>query len=131
MNPFANLTNENFMLYAIKAYDNPNCKNAKEFYDDLATIKYIKRLLRRYKTKGAVVERLLLNHIIIFYNLFGVDAGTRILFLKLERSLWPILKTFLVFLNFMPERIDGINGTHIISSDIPIDMKLANILRKV
>lgn len=131
MNNFVNLTNENFMLYAIKAYDNPNCKNSQEFYNDLATIKYIKRLLRRYNSKGALIERLLLNHIIIFYNIFGIEAATRILFLKLEKELWPALKTFLVFLNFMPERIEGINGSFIISSDIPIDMKLANILRKV
>lgn len=131
MSQFANLTHENFMLYAIKAYDNPNCKNNQEFYDDLATIKYIKRLLRRYKSKGVLVERLLLNHIIVFYNVFGIESASRILFLKLEKDLWPALKTFLVFLNFMPERIDGIEGLQIISSDIPIDLNLANILRKV
>jgi hypothetical protein len=131
MNPFVNLTDDIFMLYAVKAYDNPNCKNSQEFYDDLATIKYIKRLLRRYKIKGAVMERLLLNHIIIFYNIFGVEAASRILFLKLEKDLWPSLKTFLVYLRFMPEVVKGINGVDIISSDIPIDMKLANILRGI
>lgn len=131
MAQFDNLTEDNFMLYVMNRYNNPQCHNAQEFYDDMCRIKYIKRLLRRYRDKNKLAERLILNHIIIFYNVFGVESATRILFFKLEEDLWKYLKTFLVFLNYMPEKIDKINGKKIISSDIPIDMKLANILRKI
>lgn len=115
----------------MRMYNNPECKNAQELYDDVARIKYIKRLLRRYGSKGVLVERLILNHIIILYNVFGVEPATRILFFYMEKDLWPLLKTFLVYLNYMPERINGINGKNIISSDISINMDIANILRNI
>jgi hypothetical protein len=128
---FSNLTNENFMLYAIKSYDNPACRGVHEFTEDIDRIKYIKRLFKRYQTKGVLKERLILNHIIILINVFGVEAGTRILFFRLEPDLWPILKTFLVFLSFMPERVLGIDGTDIISSDITLDTRLIAVLRSI
>jgi hypothetical protein len=128
---FTNLNNDNIILYAIKHYDNPACRGVHEFNEDLDRIKYIKRLFKRYQTKGVLKERLILNHIIILYNVFGVEAATRILFFRLEPDLWPILKTFLVFLSFMPERVLGIDGTDIISSDITLDTRLIAVLRSI
>lgn len=128
---FTNLNNDNFILYAIKHYDNPACRGVHEFNEDLDRIKYIKRLFKRYQTKGVLKERLILNHIIVLYNVFGVEAGTRILFFRLEPDLWSILKTFLVFLSFMPEQVLGIDGTDIISSNIILDTKLITVLRSI
>jgi hypothetical protein len=128
---FINLTNDNILLYAIKRYDNPACRGVHEFNEDLDRIKYIKRLFKRHQTKGVLKERLILNHIIILYNVFGVEAATRILFFRLESDLWPVLKTFLVFLNFMPDKIMGIEGKDIISSDIALDTRLIGVLRSI
>lgn len=128
---FTNLTNENFLLYTMKHYDNPSCHSVKEFNEDLDRIKYIKRLFKRYQAKDILKERLILNHIIIIYNVFGIDAATRILFFRLEPDLWVTLKTFLIFLNFMPELVSGIDGKNIRSSDIALDPKLIAILRKI
>jgi hypothetical protein len=115
----------------MKHYDNPSCHSVKEFNEDLDRIKYIKRLFKRYQAKDILKERLILNHIIIIYNVFGIDAATRILFFRLEPDLWVTLKTFLIFLNFMPELVSGIDGKNIRSSDIALDPKLIAILRKI
>ena len=128
---FINLTNDNILLYAIKHYDNPACRGVHEFNEDLDRIKYIKRLFKRYQTKGVLKERLILNHIIILYNVFGVEAATRILFFRLESDLWPVLKTFLVFLNFMPDRVLGIDGQDIVSAGISLDARLITVLRSI
>jgi hypothetical protein len=128
---FSNLTNDNIVLYAVKYYDNPACRGVHEFNEDLDRIKYIKRLFKRYMTKGVLKERLILNHIIVLYNVFGVEAATRILFFRLESDLWSALKTFLVFLNFMPDRVQGIEGQDIISSDVSLDLHLVGILRGI
>lgn len=97
------LDDTNFLNYAMRHYDNPECKSISEFQEDLNRTKYIKRLLRKYDLSGELRERLLLNHIIIFYNVFGIEAATNILFYKLEEEFWPVLKTFLVYLNYFPE----------------------------
>jgi len=128
---FTNLTDDNFMLYAMKNYDNPACCSVAEFNDDLDRIKYVKRLFKRYQMKGVLKERLILNHITIVYNVFGPEAATRILYFRLEDDLWPILKTFLVFLNFQPDDIRGLNGRDVHSPTITIDMKLADRLRNI
>jgi len=128
---FSNLTNDNIVLYAVKYYDNPACRGVHEFNEDLDRIKYIKRLFKRYMTKGVLKERLILNHIIVLYNVFGVEPATRILFFRLEPDLWPVLKTFLVFLNFMPERVHGIEGKDIFSSDVALDNHLVAVLRSI
>ena len=91
------LTEENFLLYAIKNYDNSNCRGMDEFLDDLKRFKYLKRLLRKYTAGKGLKERLILNHIIVIYNLFGVDAATKMLFFKIDKKFWSQLKTFLVF----------------------------------
>ena len=127
---FDDLNEKNFLLYAMKEYDNPQCVQVEEFYDDLKKVKYIKRLLNQYLNEGILKERLLLNHIILFYNVFPVRSATRILILKIEEEFWPILKTFLVYLSYMPEIIDSINGRTILSADIQLDQGVVDRLRK-
>ena len=100
---FSTLTPENINMFAIKHYDNPLCVDEKEFLDDMKRFKYLKRLFRKYETSKDLKMRLVINHIIILANVFGVDAATTLLFFKIEKNHWPLLKTFLVFLNFMPE----------------------------
>ena len=126
---FDDLNEKNFLLYAMKEYDNPQCVQVEEFYDDLKKVKYIKRLLNQYLNEGILKERLLLNHIIVFYNVFPVRSATRMLFLKIEEEFWPILKTFLVYLSYMPEIIDSINGRSILSDDIQLDQHVVDRLR--
>ena len=125
------LTEENFIMYAVKNYDNPSCKGMEEFYDDLKRFKYIKRLLRKHNVGKDLKERLILNHIIILGNLFGVEATTKMLFFKLEKKFWPQIKTFLVFLNFMPIKIIVSPGVIILDKDIPIDDTVMNTLKKI
>ena len=100
---FSTLTPENINMFAMKHYDNPSCVDEKEFLDDMKRFKYLKRLFRKYDTSGELKVRLIVNHIIILSNVFGVDATTTLLFFKIERNHWPLLKTFLVYLQFMPE----------------------------
>ena len=128
---FENLTHGNFVMYAAKCYDNPSACNMQEFQEDLDRIKYLKRLMRRYKEKNELKERLMLNHIITFCNVFGVQAATRMLFAKIEEDLWYILKTFLLFLNHMPDVVTGIHGRNIISKDVSIDVDLVVKLRQI
>ena len=112
-------------------YENPKCVEVEEFNDDLRKIKYIKRLFNQYHIEGTLKERLILNHLIVFYNVFPVKVATRILFLKLEEHFWPILKTFLVYLHYMPEeKIESINGKEIIVSDVPMDQLVIDRLRE-
>ena len=125
-----NLNDDNFMIYAMKAYDRPNCIMS-EFEDDLSRIKYIKRLIKRYKTTGELKERLILNHIIILSNVFGVEVSVRMLFFKLDKADYDVLKTFLLFLNFMPRYINGINNNHYNSADIGVDIYIGNKLREL
>ena len=128
---FDDLNEKNFLLYAMKEYNNPQCVDVDEFNDDLKKIKYIKRLLNQYISEGILKERLLLNHIIVFFNVFSTKAATRILFYKMEEEFWPMLKTFLFYLNYMPEdRIESINGREIIVTDISMDQGIIESLRQ-
>jgi len=122
------LNDDNFLLYAVKHYNNPSCSGLKEFQDDLKRFKYIKRLLRRYSKTTKITERLILNHIILLHNVFGV-ATVPLLFYKIEEDLWPQIKTFLVFLNNLPEYYQ-ISGQHN-EEDISLDTYLINKLRKI
>jgi len=124
------LTNENFLMYAIKNYDNPSCRGLKEFEDDLKRLRYIKRLLGRYQVTGDIKERLIINHLVVLYNVFGVEAATNMLFFRLQERYWPQLKTFLVFLNYMPESI-SVGNRLVKDSDITLDEVIAGILRKL
>lgn len=126
------LDETNFLLYAAKNYDNPSCFSTLEFYEDLSRFKYIKRLFSRYEETGDLKERLILNHIIILYNIFGVPATTRMLFFKLN-NYHQYLVPFLVFLNYCPDKVHpiGIEGKTIIVSDILIDKQIVEALRKI
>ena len=103
MSDFKNLTLENINMFAIKHYDNPTCVDEQEFLDDMKRFKYLKRLFRKYDTSEELKVRLIINHIIVLSNVFGVDATTTLLFFKIEQKHWSLLKTFLVYLHFMPE----------------------------
>ena len=128
---FDDLNEKNFLLYAMKEYNNPQCTEIEEFNDDLKKIKYIKRLLNQYVSEGVLKERLLLNHIIIFYNVFPPAAATRILFFKIEERFWPILKPFLFYLKLMPEdKIESIMGREIKTNEILMDQGVIDSLRK-
>lgn len=125
-----NLNEDNFLIYAAKAYDRPNAVMS-EFEEDLNRIKYIKRLIKRYKINGELKERLILNHIIILSNVFGVEATVRMLFFKLEEEDYDILKTFLLFLNYMPKTIRGVRGRNIHSADVTINIFVGKRLRDI
>jgi hypothetical protein len=127
---FENITEDNFLLYAAKAYDKPNCIMS-EFSEDMKKLNYLKRLFHRYRKRGEIKERLILNHIVILNNLFGPEATSRLLFFSMNEQDYSALKTFLLFLNIMPNRIRGINGKDIISSNILIDMQVADNLRNL
>jgi len=90
-------------MFAIKHYDNPTCVDEQEFLDDMKRFKYLKRLFRKYDTSKELKSRLIINHIIVLSNVFGVDAATTLLFFKIDRHHWSLLKTILVYLHFMPE----------------------------
>ena len=126
-----NLTDKTISAYMIASYDNPQCVDIEEFDDDVKIPKYIKRLINRYSSVGELKERLILNHIILFYNVFKRDAATRILFFKMEPDDYSVLKTFLTYLDYMPDVVDLINGRNLINSDIPICQEVAGRLREL
>lgn len=123
------LNSENFVMYAIKNYDNPACRGMSEFNEDLKKFKYVKRLLSRYKAGKGLKERLILNHIIVLNNLFGPEACVRMMFFKMEEKYWSAVKTFFIFLNLLPPNMQITSSVN--ETDIPIDMTIAQILRKI
>jgi hypothetical protein len=127
---FDDLTSENFLLYAVKAYDKPNCIMS-EFKEDMKRFNYLKRLFRRYRKMDDLRERLVINHLVVIYNVFGVEVATRMLFYKMSKDDYSALKTYLIFLNYMPAVVHSIKGQDIISSEIPVDMKIAEVLREI
>ena len=127
---FDELNNDNVTIYAVKAYDRPNCVMS-EFKDDMKRFNYLKRLFKRYRKLDELRERLVLNHLVVLCNVFGPEVAIRLLFYKVSKDDYSALKTYLVFLSVMPDKVRGIKGQDIISSDIPIDMKIADILRDI
>lgn len=121
------LNDNNFLVYAMHHYDNPQCHSLAEFEEDMKRFLYLKKLLSRYKNNGELRERLILNHIIVLYNIFG-EAATRMLFYKIEESNWVALITFLVYLNRMPEQVSDYG---IVLSDIKLDETIISVLRKI
>ena len=103
MDIFEELNEENFTLYAIRHYDNPQCTSTEEFYEDIRRFRYLKRLLKRYYNNGELRERLILNHLIVLNNLFGVENAIRMLEFKLDEAYWPVLKTCLLYLGYVDE----------------------------
>ena len=127
---FDDLNEDNFVMYAVKCYTSPNCLMS-EFEGDLKRTKYLKRLFRRYKATKVIKERLILNHIILLNNVFGLEATARILFFRIDEKDYDALKTFLVYLNLLPVEVKGIRGKTIVTDVIPVDMRIAEILRKI
>ena len=127
---FDDLNDENFMMYAVKCYNSPQCIMS-EFEGDIKRTKYLKRLFRRYKTTKILKERLILNHIILLNNVFGVEATARILFYKIDERDYDLLKTFLDYLRLMPAQVKGVNGKTIYSCDIALEPTVAEILRNI
>jgi hypothetical protein len=99
---FDELNESNYLLFAIKFYDNPQAVTKEDFDEDLKRIRYIKKLLRKYKKDGILKSHLLLNHLTVLFNVFN-DAAIPLLFYNIEKDLWPSLKSFLLFLNRIPE----------------------------
>jgi hypothetical protein len=99
---FEKLTNDNITMFAIKHYNNPQCEGEIEFNDDMKRFKYIKRLLRKYQETGELKERLILNHLIVIYNVWGADGGSTLLVFKIEQEFWGVIKAFMMFLNMLP-----------------------------
>jgi hypothetical protein len=121
------LNESNFLIFAMHHYDNPQCHSLQEFEEDLKKFLYLKKLISRYKNNGELRERLILNHIIVLYNIFGENA-TQMLFYKIDESCWDTLITFLVYLDRMPEAIPELN---IVLSDIALDENIISTLRKI
>lgn len=117
---FDNLTDSNFLLYAAKHYDNPQCFSMDEFHQDLLTFKYIKRLFKRYKDYDILKEKLILNHIILISNVFGPEATARMLFLKFGEY-DTMLKPFLEYLGMLPEVVYQVKGKNIKTNEIISD----------
>ena len=122
MKIFEELNEDNWMMYASKYYKNSQCTSVEEFYDDLQRFKYLKRLFKRYLNNDDLQERLILNHIIVLNNVFGIEETNKMLFYKIDKDQWPILKTFLVYLNFLSE------DAYV---EIPLDQNIIKVLRAI
>lgn len=128
--PIDDLNEANALIYAAKHYDNPHFFDTVEFYEDLSRFKYLKKLFGRYEESGELNERLVLNHLIVIYNVFGVEAATKLLFLKMD-NYGSYLKPFLLLLNFLPDVIYNVEGRNIITSEIVMDPKIVEKLRQI
>lgn len=125
------LNDDNFLIYAAKTYDRPHMLQS-EFEDDLKRIKYVKRLLRKYRQTGEFKERLVINHIIILGNVFGVEATVNMLFFKVDSEDYPLLKTILIFLNYLPAHLKvSFNKYYVRQEEIPVDLEIAKRLRSI
>ena len=122
MKIFEELNEDNWMMYASKYYKNIQCTSVEEFYDDLQRFKYLKRLFKRYLNNDDLQERLILNHIIVLNNVFGIEETNKMLFYKIDKDQWHILKTFLVYLNFLSEDV---------YVEIPLDQEVIKVLRAI
>lgn len=122
MKIFDELTHRNFKMYAMQHYNNPECTDIDEFKEDVSRFKYIKRLLSRYEAHGDLQERLILNHLIVIYNVFGIQAANKMLWFKVEENHWTYIKPFLVFLNYLP--IDE-------KVEVPLDPEIVERLRNL
>jgi hypothetical protein len=125
------LSDDNFLIYCAKNYDNPQCHSTEEFIEDLKRIKYIKKLITRYIDSGELKDRLILNHLIILYNVFGAEHMARILYLKMKVQ-FKYIKPFLILLGVLPEKIYNIRDEAVINTDsILMDDVIVQALRKV
>ena len=122
MKIFDELNRKNFEMFASQNYNNPECLDVEEFKEDLARFKYLKRLLRRYELTEDLQHRVILNHLIVLYNVFGIPAANKMIWYKIEPEHWTYIKPFLVFLNYLPidEKIE-----------VPLDPYIVDVLRKI
>ena len=122
MKLFDELTSKNFRMFATQHYNNPECTDVEEFKQDLSRFKYLKRLLTRYELTGELQERLILNHLIVLYNVFGIKACNKMIWFKIEESHYHYFKPFLVYLHYLPEdeRVD-----------VGMDPYIVDVLRKL
>lgn len=127
---FEDLNDDNIMLYAAKVYDKPNAVMS-EFEEDLNRILYLKRLLTKYYATGVLKDRLLINHIMVLYNVFGIEAATRLLFFKLDETDYKVVKPFLMFLKYLPMIVHGIKGKDIVTELILMDEGALECIRKL
>ena len=117
---FKEITKDNWMLYAQQNYDNPTLEKEKELYDDIKRFKYLKRLFRRYTLTGEIKVRLIVNHIVVLQNVFGVEAACVLLLYKIDEQYWPILKTVLEHLDYLyPHEL----------KDVKTDKRIEELLR--
>ena len=131
MNIFDDLNEKNYLHFAMKYYDNRQCTSVEEFNEDLNKIKYVKRLFNRFLETGELRTNLILNHLIVIYNVFENEAATRMLFFRVEKKYYSILKPFLIFLNRLPEKVKGIDGEAIQTNHIPLNETTIKELRKI
>ena len=131
MNLFDDLNEDNYDMFAMRYYDNLQCTTVEEFNDDINKIKYVKRLFNRFLETGELRTILFLKHLIVIYNVFENEAATRMLFFRVEKKFYSILKPFLIFLNRLPDTIKGINGEDIRTSHIPLNETTIKELRKI
>ena len=122
------LNDDNYLVYALKNYNSPECSGMDDFEEDMKRFKYLKRLFRRYERTTVLNDRLILNHLIVLYNVLD-QAATPLLFFKIDKQHWSMLKTFLVFLNRMP--MESIVTGGVRGDDIQLDYEIINILRKI
>ena len=121
---FDELNEENYIIFAIKHYENPQAMTQEDFFEDMKRFKWIKRLLNKYKNTGELNIHLIINHFMVLYNVFG-EAATPLLFYKLNRELWSVLKTFVLYLGRLPEYPK--TTLH----DIPVDIECLKILKLI
>ena len=119
---YEKITPANWLMYAMHNYNNPQCEGEEEFNEDVKRFKYLKRLLKKYDETGNLKERLILNHIIVLQNVFGVDASGVLLFFKIDKEYWSVLKTFMIFLDMLPEQE---------MTQIKTDLKVWNTLDQI
>ena len=122
MDIFEELNEDNFTLFAIRYYNNPQCTSTEEFYEDIRRFRYLKRLLKRYHNTGELRERLILNHLIILNNVFGVENAIRMLQYKIDDEYWPVLKTSLLYLEYIDEEF---------RVEIPLDKEVVKRMREL
>ncbi len=128
---FDDISENNIELYCMKYYDNPQCIGTEDYRDDMKRFKYLKRLLNHYLTTHELKQRLILNHLIMIYNLFDNEAATRILFYKIDENSWQVLKPFLIYLKRMPKIVRGIRSKDIRETDIILDQNVVKQLRSL
>ncbi len=131
MNLFDDLNEKNYIHFAMKFYVNRQCTSVEEFNEDLNKIKYVKRLFNRFLETGELRTNLILNHLIVIYNVFENEAATRMLFFRVEKKFYSLLKPFLIFLNRLPETVKSIDGKDIQTSHIPLNETTIKELRKI